>query len=547
MARALLVALCLAPAVLAAPAEDLVASLPGYGAPPAPQYSGFLNASTAPAVSGGGTHLHYWFAQYEGEDRAWTDAPVVLWLNGGPGSTSMLGFLQEEGPLLIGHDGALMRNPWAWTRVANLVAVESPGGVGYSYCDAMKAGTGDCAYDDKTTAKANEAAMRDFFSKFPELVGNEFIITGESYAGVYCPTLAKEILDGNEAGAQPPINLFAMAVGDPCTDNTAQADSMDMLWYGHKYGFVPDDDFDLLWNQCGTRARPAARRGGQPRGPPRLSRAAGSRARDAPSAAACDAAERKFLLTTSQGFSQTWTHAFVNDVSLYGPSALVRFDVPGTLDYKMAQWMMSDEVKAAIHVTESPAPAWPGPPDGWRYESSYAACSDIAEGDAPSMIDFYRELAPRLAGRVLVFNGDTDPCVSYEGTRTAIERVGFNVTNAYRPWFFNATAATVETLTEKDVLFGPSLTTEPAGPQLGGHIVDYEHGLSFATVHGSGHVAPQFRPRSSLVLIKHIVQNTSFAPDLPSDAELAAMEEDAFSSFLDEWTLSAQTTEFIAD
>jgi len=77
---------------------------------------------------------------------------------------------------------------------------------------------------------------------------------------------------------------------------------------------------------------------------------------------------------------------------VYGPSALVRFDVPGTLDYKMAQWMMSDEVKAAIHVTESPAPAWPGPPDGWRYESSYAACSDIAEGDAPSMIDFYREV-----------------------------------------------------------------------------------------------------------------------------------------------------------
>ena len=66
-------------------------------------------------------------------------------------------------------------------------------------------------------------------------------------------------------------------------------------------------------------------------------------------------------------------------------------------------------------------------------------------------------------------------------------------------------------------------------------------------MHGSGHMVPTFRPRAALQMITHIVQNTSFAPDLPSDADLAGMDEDAFSSFLDEWTLSAQTTAFIAD
>ena len=59
------------------PAEDRVVHLPGYGAPPAPQYSGFLDASAAEP----GTKLHYWFAQAEVPDAA--TRPTVLWLNGG--------------------------------------------------------------------------------------------------------------------------------------------------------------------------------------------------------------------------------------------------------------------------------------------------------------------------------------------------------------------------------------------------------------------------------------------------------------------------------
>ena len=57
------------------------------------------------------------------------------------------------------------------------------------------------------------------------------------------------------------------------------------------------------------------------------------------------------------------------------------------------------------------------------------------------MVDFYRSLAPQLPGKVLVYNGDTDPCVSYEGTRNAIAQVGFQEEQPYRAWFFNFTAA----------------------------------------------------------------------------------------------------------
>ena len=80
-----------------------------------------------------------------------------------------------------------MENPYAWTKVANLLVVESPAGVGYSYCAAMAAG-GACKNDDISTAKALYASLVDFFGvKFPSLAKEPFFITGESCASMLCP------------------------------------------------------------------------------------------------------------------------------------------------------------------------------------------------------------------------------------------------------------------------------------------------------------------------------------------------------------------------
>ena len=392
---------------LAAPSEDSVASLPGFGVPPQPQWSGFLPRGENVATGGEAT-LHYWYAQSSRSDAE--DAPVVLWLNGGPGSSSILGMLQEHGPLLINSTGGLMENPYAWTQLVNLLVLESPAGVGYSYCSASLTG-GGCDNTDNTTAAAARGALQHFFSvKFPELKQNPFFITGESYAGVYVPTLSREILDN-----APEINIHGMAVGDPCTDNAAQADSMDMLWYGHKNGMVPEAEFDFLWNNCSMR-NPSHISDGAWGALAKGSRASSASAervtmRDDPSPA-CVLAKRKFLASTSRGFSQGWPLAWLNDLSLFGPAAVVPFTAPGSLNYMTAQWMMRPETKAALHVTASPSTQWPGPQDKWGYTSNWAACNGNAPPGTPSMIDFYRNIAPRLH-TTIVFNGDTDPwCVN---------------------------------------------------------------------------------------------------------------------------------------
>jgi len=262
--------------------------------------------------------------------------------------------------------------------------------------------------------------------------------------------------------------------------------------------------------------------------------------RDSALEQSCKIAHRRFLATTSKGISQSWDNAYINELDLFTDAAALDWTLPGTENYYNAQWMNREDVRKALHVESSPSKAWPGPPSGWEYTSSYSACNTAPKG-TPSMIDFYRYIAPKLQ-TTIVFNGDVDPCVSYEGTRTAIEKVGFAMLpgGAYRPWFYDKTAAAMKTLVEKPCLFGPNLELLDAGSQMGGQIVNYEHNLSFATVHGSGHMVPQFRPQAAERLLNRLLTGSPFTPLLATDKELGAMSDTDFDAFVDKWTTKAK-------
>lgn len=204
-------------------------------------YSGFL------AVGGEneGGALHYFFAESAGDPA--TD-PLVLWLNGGPGGSSFGGSILEHGPLILNRTGTgLMENPWAWSNVANVIFLESPPGVGFSYCAAqLEDPSVTCYADDYTAAEANLDALRSFLMKFPEFIGREFYITGESYGGVYVPTLSKLLYDSDlaERGA---LDFQGFAVGDPCTDNDLQGgESGFSAAFALRHGVLSEEWYNLL-------------------------------------------------------------------------------------------------------------------------------------------------------------------------------------------------------------------------------------------------------------------------------------------------------------
>jgi cathepsin A (carboxypeptidase C) len=162
----------------AKPAEDRVYSLPDMATfDKFEYYSGYVN------LAGTGKSLHYIFVESQNDPA---NDPLLLWFNGGPGCSSMLGWAQEHGPYSIDDGTDFWReNEYSWNKQANVIYLESPAGVGYSVCSTLK----ECTSNDDKSAADNLVAVLAWFEKFPEYKQHDFYISGESYAGIYVPYL----------------------------------------------------------------------------------------------------------------------------------------------------------------------------------------------------------------------------------------------------------------------------------------------------------------------------------------------------------------------
>ncbi|PAA65212.1 hypothetical protein BOX15_Mlig015277g2 [Macrostomum lignano] len=204
MRPVLSLALCLCCCALAECQRRRVEELPRLlFRPNFTQYSGYLTSSSG---SGGSRRLFYWLVESSHVDAA--TAPLVLWMNGGPGCSSVGGLLMTNGPFLANDRAELERNDFAWNRLANVLYIDSPSGVGLS----EPGPTDPTELNDNATTRLNLGALLHFYSLFPEYRGRAFYIAEESYAGIYIPLLASAIIDGGHWPSL--INLKGIAVGN---------------------------------------------------------------------------------------------------------------------------------------------------------------------------------------------------------------------------------------------------------------------------------------------------------------------------------------------
>ena len=152
--------------------DDIVGEIPDYSYR-GRLYSGYLSSSTV-------KQFHYMF-NLASED--YENKPLVLWLNGGPGCSSLEGWASENGPMKLDSKGKFNMNEYSWNKVANMLYMESPGDVGFSYIDSKL--DYELEINDDIAAQDNFNALQDFFKKFPSFKGKDFYISGESYAGIY--------------------------------------------------------------------------------------------------------------------------------------------------------------------------------------------------------------------------------------------------------------------------------------------------------------------------------------------------------------------------
>jgi vitellogenic carboxypeptidase-like protein len=186
-------------------AAAAVKGLPGAGA----AHGGFSGFLTVNATTDSNTFFWY-FPPLNGN----ASAPTLLWLQGGPGSSSLFGLFYEIGPYFVTSDLNLVSNPNSWNIEHGLLFFDNPINTGFSFSSS----------DDGYARSSNDysetlyEAIRQFYVLFPELQSNAFIITGESYAGKYVPAMALRIAQKNSAGSLPRVPLVGIAVGDGLVD-----------------------------------------------------------------------------------------------------------------------------------------------------------------------------------------------------------------------------------------------------------------------------------------------------------------------------------------
>ncbi|XP_006296368.2 putative serine carboxypeptidase-like 23 isoform X1 [Capsella rubella] len=414
--------------------EDMIKVLPGQPKVEFSQFSGYVTVNESH-----GRSLFYWLTESSSSSRT---KPLLLWLNGGPGCSSIgYGASEEIGPFRIDKTGSnFYLNKFTWNTEVNILFLESPAGVGFSYTntssDLKDSG-------DERTAQENLIFLIKWMSRFPQYQYRDFFIAGESYAGHYVPQLAKKIYLYNKAFNNTPIiNLKGFMVGNGDMDK--HYDRLGAAMYLWSHAMISDRTYESIVKHCSFTTH-----------------------------------ENSYDCSLALHLAYNVEYGQVNQYSIYSPSCVhetnqtkflhrrllaEEYD-PCTESYSEIYYNRPD-VQRAMHANVTSIPY------------KWTTCNMVlntnwAESDF-SVLPIYKELIA-TGLRIWVFSGDTDSVVPVTGTRLSLSKLNLPVKTRWYPWY-----------SEK---------------QVGGWTEVYE-GLTFVTVRGAGHEVPVLQPERALTLLR---------------------------------------------
>ncbi|XP_057514089.1 serine carboxypeptidase-like 40 [Actinidia eriantha] len=419
--------------------RDRIEKLPGQPNVEFSHYGGYVtvNESTGKA-------FYYYFAEAQ---KSHHSLPLLLWLNGGPGCSSLAyGAMQELGPFRVHSDGkTLYKNRYSWNHAANVLFLESPAGVGFSYSNT----TSDFERGgDKKTASDNYVFLLNWLERFPEYKNRNFYISGESYAGHYVPQLAHTILHHNKKTNKTHVNLKGIIIGNALIND--DTDLVGIYDYLASHAIISDESLYQIKKYCnvGVNANP-------------------------PSLDKCRAAGNDVYMDLEN----------IDMYNIYAPlchntnltqkpkkTSLLNFDPCS--DYYVHAYLNTPEVQKALHANVT------------KLNYDWESCSEVIKywDDSPSTILPLLQEFMENGLRVWIFSGDTDGRIPVTSTKYSINKMKLPVKTAWHPWMLNG--------------------------EVGGYTEVYKGDLTFATVRGAGHQVPSYQPLRALSLIMHFLAGT---------------------------------------
>ncbi|ORX71153.1 alpha/beta-hydrolase [Linderina pennispora] len=198
--------------------NDRVAGLP-YKAGEQPlheSYAGHITVRQFTPDSGaensGTAKLFYWY--FPAIAPKVEKPPLALWIQGGPGSSSMIGLFTEMGPLELTDDGQFTRRNITWANEYNFLVVDQPVGTGFSSSGDFRDGY---VTNMRAVGKDMWKFMQEFYALRPELREHEFFVFSESYGGKFVPAIGVYFDEQNQKlgeGHLERINLKGLSIGN---------------------------------------------------------------------------------------------------------------------------------------------------------------------------------------------------------------------------------------------------------------------------------------------------------------------------------------------
>ncbi|KAL2253823.1 UNVERIFIED_CONTAM: Serine carboxypeptidase-like 45 [Sesamum indicum] len=425
---------------------DRISQLPGQPRVSFQQFSGYVNVDEKEERA-----LFYYFVEAETDPAS---KPLVLWLNGGPGCSSLgVGAFSENGPFRPSGNAALVRNEYSWNKEANILYLESPIGVGFSYSVNSSSYEG---VNDKITARDNLVFLQNWFLKFPQYRNRSLYITGESYAGHYIPQLAELMLHFNKK--EKIFNLKGIALGNPVLEFATDFNSRAEFFWSH--GLISDTTYKLFTSACNySRYVSEYYRG---------------------SLSPICSKVMSLVTTETSRFVDKYDvtldvciSSVLSQSKVLSPQQVTE-NIDVCVEDETVNYLNRRDVRNALHARLVGVNRW-------------LVCSNILDYELLDIEIPTINVVGRIieAGiPVLVYSGDQDSVIPLTGSRKLVHRLArelkLRTTTPYRVWF--------------------------AGMQVGGWTQVYGNILSFATVRGASHEAPFSQPERSLVLFKAFLE-----------------------------------------
>lgn len=412
-----------------------------------------------------------------------------------------------NGPLsFLGNSTDLVRNPYSWTKLGNVLYVDQPVGTGFS--------TASTPYPLKNNADVTTYFiqwLRSFLVLFPHLKSKKIHLMGESYAGIYVPYIASALLDGNNSLS---LNLQSVSLGDGSWGNAAAMADVAMGEYLHAQSIqlrVPKSilsAFDAADLTCGftdvlrqAQSYPPKGKIHIPGNPEFMNYRRHRRDLVTAGDGSCNSSpnsasdvRRSIYNSTCYGpcatFSTAMDYLTTTSAAGTGPPCYDVYDIShncSTIDSLplLAEYFSRADVQKALHV---------------EYSGAYSACNSTILGTllavtppVPPEYDILPSLVTNHNLSLHIYNGNWDMLLNHLGTELSIQNMtwrggqGFSA-KPHRP-FYASDASPVKNRT--------------SGIQAG--VWAAERGVSYHLFEGAGHSVFVNKPKEMFSFVRDVV------------------------------------------